>query len=124
LIDRITPLHIYCLAKNIGDKKTIYLTYNTLTRKITTSRKQFKPKHNLAVTNKLAYIMGYNKKEALIDSAKGLAQESPYVATLNTFSTIDHFGGRKHVSFLEVSRGTKRKHCGHSNCCLAIADSA
>ncbi len=39
-------------------------------------------------------------------------------------TAIDHFGGRKHVSFLEVSRGTKRKHCGHSNCCSAMADSA
>ncbi len=72
------------MEKSIGDKTTIYLTYNTLTRKVTT---HLKSKYKLALSGKVSLILGYSAEDVMIDSKKGVAQESPYISTLNIFST-------------------------------------
>jgi hypothetical protein len=73
------------LEVELGNSTTIYITYSTLTGKVTC---HLKPKCKLGLSGKLSLILGFGGKETLIDEAKGAAQESPHAADLNIFSPI------------------------------------
>ena len=73
------------VKNRIGDE-SVYFTYSTKSGKVTCHLK--KPKHKVFVARRVSLVLGYAGKEAVIDVAKGAAQESPYVADLSLFSSI------------------------------------
>jgi hypothetical protein len=73
------------LELEIGNSTTIYLTYSTLTGKVTV---HLKPKCKLGLSRKMSLILGFGGKEVTVDAKDGLTQESPYVTDLATFTSI------------------------------------
>jgi hypothetical protein len=69
------------LELEIGNSTTIYLTYSTLTGKVTV---HLKPKCKLLLFGKMSLILGFGGKEVKIDKTG----ESPYVTDLSTFTSI------------------------------------
>ena len=69
------------LELEIGNSTTIYLTYSTLTGKVTV---HLKPKCKLLLFGKMSHILGFGGKEVKIDKTG----ESPYVTDLSTFTSI------------------------------------
>ena len=73
------------LELEIGNSTTIYLTYSTLTGKVTV---HLKPKCKLLLFGKMSLILGFGGKEVIVDAKDGLTQESPYVTDLSTITSI------------------------------------
>jgi hypothetical protein len=73
------------LESEIGNKTDIYLTYNTLTGKVTV---HVKSGCKLGLSSKMSLILGFGGKEVVVDAKDGLTQESPYVTDLFTFTSI------------------------------------
>ena len=69
------------LELEIGNSTTIYLTYSTLTGKVTV---HLKPKCKLLLFGKMSLILGFGGKEVKIDKTG----ENPYVTDLSTFTSI------------------------------------
>ena len=69
------------LESEIGNSTTIYLTYSTLTGKVTV---HLKPKCKILLFGKMSLILGFGGKEVKIDKTG----ESPYVTDLATFTSI------------------------------------
>jgi hypothetical protein len=69
------------LKQEIGNNTDIYLTYSTLTGKVTV---HWKPKCKLFLFDKMSLILGFGGKEVKIDKTG----ESPYVTDLATFTSI------------------------------------
>jgi hypothetical protein len=69
------------LESEIGNSTTIYLTYSTLTGKVTV---YLKPKCKILLFGKMSLILGFGGKEVKIDKTG----ESPYVTDLATFTSI------------------------------------
>ena len=69
------------LELEIGNSTTIYLTYSTLTGKVTV---HLKPKCKLLLFGKMSLILGFGGKEVKIDKTG----ESPYVTDLSTITSI------------------------------------
>ena len=65
------------LELEIGNSTTIYLTYSTLTGKVTV---HLKPKCKLLLFGKMSLILGFGGKEVKIDKTG----ENPYVTDLST----------------------------------------
>ena len=73
------------LELEIGNSTTIYLTYSTLTGKVTV---HLKPKCKLGLSGKMSLILGFGGKEVIVDTKDGLTQESPYMTDLSTITSI------------------------------------
>ena len=73
------------LELEIGNSTTIYLTYSTLTGKVTV---HLKPKCKLGLSGKMSLILGFGGKEVIVNAKDGLTQESPYVTDLSTITSI------------------------------------
>ena len=73
------------LELEIGNSTTIYLTYSTLTGKVTV---HLKPKCKIGLSGKMSLILGFGGKEVIVDAKDGLTQESPYVTDLSTITSI------------------------------------
>jgi hypothetical protein len=73
------------LKQEISNNTDIYLTYSALTGKVTV---HLKPKCKLLLFGKLSLILGFGGKDTVINEKLGLAQESPYVTDLATFTSI------------------------------------
>ena len=69
------------LELEIGNSTTIYLTYSTLTGKVTV---HLKPKCKLLLFGKMSLILGFGGKEVKSDKTG----ESPYVTDLSTITSI------------------------------------
>jgi hypothetical protein len=69
------------LESEIGNSTTIYLTYSTLTGKVTV---HLKPKCKILLFGKMSLILGFGGKEVKIDKTG----ESPYVTDLSTITSI------------------------------------
>ena len=69
------------LESEIGNSTTIYLTYSTLTGKVTV---HLKPKCKLLLFGKMSLILGFGGKEVKMDKTG----ESPYVTDLSTITSI------------------------------------
>jgi hypothetical protein len=73
------------LENEIGNRTTIYFSYEVLTRKVTV---HLKAKCTLVLGGKISLILGFGGKDVLLDTGKGLTHESPHAANRNNFSTI------------------------------------
>jgi hypothetical protein len=73
------------LKLEIGNSTTIYLTYSTLTGKVTV---HVKSGCKLSSSGKMSLILGFGGKEVIVDAKYGLTQESPYVTDLSTITSI------------------------------------